>query len=287
MEAYANEWEHLRPGVLSVNVAAKNLQKRYPAQGGVLARYLIPHVTAAEKKVNPAAKGTESWAWVPPPLVGEGNKVQSTWLPNFLLNPYLIRPAVVLRMPRFNMSSEEASRLVEYFWRFDNAEYPYSATERRQPEYLDGKQAEYARMVAEAKSQPAGDAKPDAATPPVDMSQLTGDRFQDALRVITNGNYCVKCHLVSVEPAGGDRAKAPNLARIAERLRPNYLREWIANPKKFLPYTSMPVNVPYNPDDTKYAGGVAQNLYHGTSTEQIDALVDLLMNYDNFAKKRR
>lgn len=97
----------------------------------------------------------------------------------------------------------------------------------------------------------------------------------------------MKCHLVGeFEPAGGDRAKAPNLAKVAERLRPDYLRDWIANPKKFLPYTSMPINVPYNPDDATYNGGVAQNLYHGTSTEQVDALVDLLMNYDRFAKSQ-
>lgn len=255
------------PGVMLLNVAAGQLDKRYPAEGGVLARYLLPHVTKREKQVNPAAKGTESWAWVPPPLVGEGAKVQSDWLHNFLLNPYPIRPAVVLRMPRFNMSSQEAADLAEYFARQDGVEYPYQATEHRQPEYLAAKDAAYQQKLGDAAGK--------------------RDRMQDAMRVITNNNYCVKCHIVGdFVPTGSDRAKAPNLARLYERMRPGYLRDWIANPKRILPYTSMPVNIPYDPEDQVNLGGISQDLYHGTSIDQVDALVDLLMNYDNYAKQK-
>ena len=47
-----------------------------------------------------------------------------------------------------------------------------------------------------------------------------------------------------------------------------------------LPYTSMPVNIPYeNPP------AVLGQLYHGTNVEQIDALTDLLMNYDQYARQ--
>ena len=113
-------------------------------------------------------------------------------------------------------------------------------------------------------------------------------RLDDALKIVTNGNYCVKCHLVSdFEPKGADRAKAPNLARVYERLRPDYVRDWIANPKMILPYTAMPVNIKYDPADKVNLGGVAQDIYHGTSLEQLDALVDLLMNYDNYAKQQK
>ncbi|MFO0817775.1 MAG: hypothetical protein U1A77_07535 [Pirellulales bacterium] len=258
------------PGVMLLNVGADKLSKRYQAEGGVLARYLLPRVIQREKVVNPAAKGTESWAWVPPPLVGEGAKVQSEWLHSFLLNPYPIRPAVVLRMPRFNMSSQEAADLAEYFARLDGVEYPYTATEQRQPSYLAEKEAAYQAKLKEAAV--AGD--------------QPRDRMQDALRMVTNSNYCVKCHLVGdFEPTGSERAKAPNLAKIYERLRPGYLRDWIANPKRLLPYTSMPVNIPYDPDAPNL-GGISQDLYHGTSIEQVDALVDLLMNYDNYAKQK-
>ncbi|MDP7205175.1 MAG: hypothetical protein QGH11_06400, partial [Pirellulaceae bacterium] len=83
-----------------------------------------------------------------------------------------------------------------------------------------------------------------------------------------------------------DRGKAPDLSRVFERLRPGYLRRWIAKPSGVLPYTNMPVNVPYKPEEMEYLGGVSQELYHGTSVEQVDALVDLLMNYDKYAQRR-
>ncbi len=42
------------------------------------------------------------WNRLPPPLLREGNKVQTPWLTAFLKDPYAIRPAVQLRMPRFH-----------------------------------------------------------------------------------------------------------------------------------------------------------------------------------------
>ena len=39
--------------------------------------------------------------------------MQTDWLHDFLMDPTPIRPAVVLRMPNFHMSSDEASKLVE------------------------------------------------------------------------------------------------------------------------------------------------------------------------------
>jgi hypothetical protein len=63
-------------------------------------------------------------------------------------------------------------------------------------------------------------------------------------------------------------------------MRPDYVRDWIANPKMFLPYTSMPVNIPYQ-DPPALLG----ELYHGTNVEQVQALTDLLMNYDQYARQ--
>lgn len=256
-------------GVLPLNIPAGLIQRRFGSDGGFLARYLLPYVVALEKQVNPAAKGSEAWGWLPPPLMGEGNKVQTDWLHSFLLNPYPIRPATYLRMPRFNMSSAEATKLVNYFAAMDNAEFPYSFSSRRQPEHLQEAESSYEATLKGAQFE--GKAR---------------SRLDDAMRLVVNNNYCVKCHLVGdFVPTGGDRAKAPNLAMVYQRLRPGYLRNWIANPKSYLPYTSMPINVPYDPDAPNL-GGVAQELYHGTSIEQIDGLVDLLMNYDEYAKQR-
>ena len=223
--------------------------RHYPAHGGDLARLLFPVVIADERVINPNAKADDAWGWLPPPLVGEGNKVQSGWLHKFLLNPAPIRPAAVLRMPKFNFQSSEASALVNYFSAVDGADYPY---------VYDPRLDESSVTVAEA------------AHP----GHLDG-----AMKIVTNNNYCVKCHLVgSYAPAGNPKALAPQLEVVHERLRPGYVHNWIANPKRFLPYTGMPVNIPFN-------NPVSQDLYHGTSEQQIDALTDLLMHYDRFAKQ--
>ncbi len=49
-----------------------------------------------------------------PDLAFEGSKVQKDWLKNFLQKPYAIRPYLVERMPRFNMTVQEATIVAEY-----------------------------------------------------------------------------------------------------------------------------------------------------------------------------
>lgn len=228
----------------------------YPAWGGDLARYLFPHVIEKAKEKNPQVKGSEAWGWLPPPLMAEGDKVQTDWLHGFLMDPFPIRPAVVMRMPQFHMSSDEAAKLVDYFAAASGAEFPYEYNDRQSTSYL-----------AEQESQHE-------------------DRLSDAMNIVVNGNYCVKCHGVEdFYPKGDETTFGPNLADVHRRLRPEYLRDWIANPKRILPYTGMPVNIPYKPD-ADHLGGVAQTLFEGTSIQQVDGLVDLLMNFDRYAKSK-
>lgn len=223
--------------------------RHYPARGGDLARLLFPVVIADEMEINPNVKPDDAWGWLPPPLVGEGKKVQSNWLHRFLLNPHTIRPSAVLRMPRFNFQSAEAAKLVDYFAAVDGADYPYVYDPRLDESTLAEKETSY-------------------------PGHLVG-----AMRIVTNNNYCVKCHLVgSYSPPGNPKALAPQLERVHERLRPDYVHDWIANPKRFLPYTGMPVNIPFD-------APVSQDLYRGTSEQQVDALTDLLMHFDAFAKR--
>ena len=204
---------------------------------------------ADEKQINPNVKPDDAWGWLPPPLVGEGRKVQTGWLHKFLLNPQTIRPPAVLRMPKFNFQSHEAASLVNYFAAVDGAEYPY---------VYDPRLDESTVTVAE-RSHPG---------------HLNG-----ALKIVTNNNYCVKCHLVGdYAPPGNPKALAPQLQRVHERLRPDYVHNWIANPKRYLPYTGMPVNIPFDKP-------VSQDLYAGSSEQQVDALTDLLMHFDLFAKQ--
>jgi cytochrome c2 len=79
------------------------------AFGNLLAVYLNKKSPLDYKTVD------EARASGPPYLMGEGERVQPTWLYQFLLDPQPIRKMAVLRMPRFNMSKEEADTLVAYF----------------------------------------------------------------------------------------------------------------------------------------------------------------------------
>ena len=225
----------------------------------------------------PNAKGAEAWAWLPPPLIGEGRKVQPAWLNEYLLEPHLIRPATLMRMPKYNLSPEEAQKLTDYFAAKDGSPYPYPIVTERSDAYLAQADARYAQKLAALQTQGAiqRDASP------------AGRHLHDAMRIVTSGNYCVKCHRVGdFDPAGIDRVKAPDLAAVYQRLRADYVRTWIAKPSAVLPYASMPVNIPYDPAAPFLGSTVSQDLYHGTSLEQLDALVDLLMNYDQYAKQQ-
>ena len=44
----------------------------------------------------------------------------------------------------------------------------------------------------------------------------------------------------------------------------------------------MPVNIVFDPN-SETLGGVEQKLFAGTSVEQVEALVDLLMNYGDYS----
>jgi cytochrome c551/c552 len=247
------------------------IDSRYPAWGGVLTKYLLPVVTKLERQVNANASGSEAYGWLPPPLINEGHKVQTAWLHDFLLDPYPIRPSVFLRMPKFNMSSGEATVLANYFAAVDNAEFPYAYAGSRDRSRLAALEADYARgQGAGGRGQVA------VSSAPPDMQRL-----DDAMKIVVNGNFCVKCHQVAdYSPPGSVRAKAPNLADVYRRLRPDFVRDWIANPKMFLPYTSMPVNIPYQDPPP-----LLSQLYHGTNVQQVQALADLLMNYDQYARQ--
>src|SRR5205823_569077 len=61
------------------------------------------------------AKYTVPGPAVPPVLIWQGERTQPDWLFQFLLDPIKVRELTVLRMPKFNMSPEEAKALVDYF----------------------------------------------------------------------------------------------------------------------------------------------------------------------------
>lgn len=260
-----------RVGEAPLYLLAPMIARRLPSDGGFLTNYLLPHVVRRERAMNPSANGAEAWGWLPPSLHGLGHRVRTPWLRDYLLDPDRLRPAAVVQMPRYALSALEADRLARYFAAIDGVDERLDVVQRRNTIYL-----EQADQAYRQRRQQAG--RTEGLAP--------GIRLEHALRILADRNYCVTCHIVGdYEPVTSDRAKAVDLASLHHRLHPEWLRRWIGNPVSLIPYTSMPVNIPYHPDQ-EHQGGVDQDLYLGTSVEQLDAVVDLLLNFDSFATSR-
>ena len=231
-----------------VPIAAPQITRTWPAWGGRLARILYPVVLAEAWQAGSAATDLEAWGWLPPPLEHEGRRVRPEWLYGYLLDPLPLRPAAVLPMPKYTLTPREVARLVDYFAAMAGADFPY------------------------------GDDSWEPATSALPADERARRRRQ-AMRLVTDRTtFCAKCHLIG-DYTPGDQVRtslAPRLDRAGQRLRPEALRRWLANPKSVLPYTGMPVNFP--PEGPP----LGQDLLPGTSLEQIDAVADLLLHYPEY-----
>jgi hypothetical protein len=68
------------------------------------------------------------------------------------------------------------------------------------------------------------------------------------------------------------------LDQVCKRLQPGYLRRWLADPQSVLPYSPMPRNFPSHGEPKN------QDLLPGGGLEQLDAVEQLLLEYDEYAK---
>jgi cbb3-type cytochrome oxidase cytochrome c subunit len=198
-----------------------------------------------------ADKGDEYtgiWNRLPPPLVREGNKVQTEWLTQFLKDPSMIRPAVNLRMPRFHFehSADETRDLANYFAARDGAEFPYVSIPQREQDYLAKLEAEHPDYLA------AG------------------------WNTMTKG-ACIQCHAVGqYKPTGGAQVlNGPDLRNVYSRFRPDYLTYWLGRPSRMLPFTAMPQNIaPQGPPPQ-----FVPKTFEDQRLAQVKAMRDTLLNY--------
>ncbi len=153
---------------------------------------------------------------IPPPLeVGmmhEGEKVQATWLYQFLGRPTPLRPWLDVRMPTFGLSIEEATTLTKYFAVMGKQQVPY--------EYVS-----------------VGEPAPE---------------IMKAGRLLMSKDYfdCFTCHQQGEKkPEGPPEGWAPDLSLTKRRLRPIWIGKWLKDPQKIQPGTKMPSYYPDGPDD--------------------------------------
>lgn len=356
------------------------LQAKAPL-GGTFADLMTPYLAAKNPKLYTVNNGDSSQARasLPPPLLGQGERTQPDWLYQFLLDPQPVRRMSILRMPKFNLSPDEAQALVAYFaaverqtnpgigleypqvllpqqgelatpyWKDRTAAYRAQlAAGNKGKTLLEEHAAAYRKIWEQIKEQEEGTlekeltrakealtartkerddkkaqlekekdagkkealskeietldaaAKQEQAT----VARLTTARGQldvgsqekswqaervyatDAYRLVVNNNTCLKCHQIGAYTAANPETQGPPLDLAHKRLRPDWVKRWVATPQRFLPYDSlMPVYLfstklvyrdvlPIGPKADPAEAGMAQ----------VRAIRDVLMNYPRISE---
>ena len=148
----------------------------------------------------------EDVGMLPPNLASQGARVQTPWLFEYLHDPSseTMRPWLGVRMPTFDFSDEEVNTLIGYF----------NARDERTP---------FLSEMGDANSR-------DLAVGGVVFNML----------------QCARCH-----PAGNAASAAvgvaptelaPSLLLAQDRLRHDWVADWIKDPQSFVPGTKMPAN---------------------------------------------
>ena len=88
---------------------------------------------------------------------------------------------------------------------------------------------------------------------------------------------CVQCHAIGqYKPTGGAQVvNGPDLQQVSARFRDGYLGEWLANPRRLVPYTAMPQNVAPGGRPPLF---VPQS-FEGQPLDMVKAMRDTLLNY--------
>ncbi|HEY2379802.1 MAG TPA: c-type cytochrome [Terriglobia bacterium] len=184
--------------------------------------------------IRPTKKEQAQW---PPNLNTEGFKTQPSWLHPFLKDPgsVKLRPWLEARMPTFHFTDEQAATIEKYFSALDKVEYPYVNTEIE-------------------------------TTP--DRLKIGAELFQKL--------SCQSCHPTSnVIPPGKTAADlAPNLQLAHQRLRPDWVLQWVADPQKIFPGTRMPAF--FTPNDKGIPVSPFPDILGGDVKAQIQAIRDHL-----------
>jgi hypothetical protein len=210
--------------------------KAHPAYGGL---YTGIHESMLQFRYERELAVANRRSSAPPVLMRQGQRTQPQWLHQFLRQPINIRPAVYrhLKMPRFNISDDDAEALVNYFTAVDRLTNPglkldYFTT--RPPQQDPHMQRELRQMYLERLHSAAG-------LKPGEAKNGDQDYFSVGWKVLTDKEACLKCHqLGNYVPEGDLSALAPSLHMAPERLRPDYVERWAAHAPRTIPYTFMP-----------------------------------------------
>jgi len=135
-----------------------------------------------------------------PDLTWEGSSVQRDWLVQFLKNPGTLRPALIRRMPRFNLTDSEVNELTDYMMTV------------------------YQNPAIDRDSISLGE----FSTGPIELG-----------RQLFYGKYaCQGCHIVDSNVDRG--YIGPTLTHVGSRLTSAWIYQWLKNPQVLRPGTIEP-----------------------------------------------
>jgi mono/diheme cytochrome c family protein len=135
-----------------------------------------------------------------PDLTWEGSAVQRTWLEEFMRNPNTLRPALIRRMPKFNLTFEEIKTISDY--------------------------------ILSAYQAPGFDVHA------LDTHALNTYAAARGKELFYSKYGCQSCHIVDYKKDKG--YIGPALAGVGSRLTPVWMYQWLKNPQAVVPGTLMP-----------------------------------------------
>jgi len=136
-----------------------------------------------------------------PDLAWEGTSVQRSWLVDFLKNPNTLRPALIRRMPKFNLTAAEANTLADYIM-----------TVYQTPEF-----------------------DRDA----IDATRFTASEVQGGRELFYRKYACQSCHIVDSKNDKG--YIGPTLTQVGARLTAAWIFHWLRDAQALRPGTQEPV----------------------------------------------
>ncbi len=135
-----------------------------------------------------------------PDLSWEGSSVQRPWMLAFLKNPNTLRPTLIRRMPKFNLTDAETSTLADYILTV----YETPAFDR------DG----------------------------IPASSLTPQLAEQGKQLFYSKYSCQSCHIV--DPQKDKGYVGPVLSQAGLRLTPAWIFQWLKDPQALRPGTIEP-----------------------------------------------
>jgi mono/diheme cytochrome c family protein len=135
-----------------------------------------------------------------PDLTWEGSSVQRAWLQDFLKNPNTLRPALIRRMPKFNLTDSEIAELTDYIMTV----YQSPAIDR--------------------------DSLPVSGYSPVQVEQ--------GKQLFYSKYACHSCHIIDTRNDKG--YIGPTLTQVGARLTAPWIYSWMKNPQALRPGTAEP-----------------------------------------------